>query len=113
MRAWVYHDPRLFNCGDCDRTPRLYEANGWCGTKQAPGLLPLKVGPPMTTCPRGVGLSDRRAIFVGNLLPTPWRSSPLEGFPSLLLPPFWRSALRLAGEWIALWNKEHAPRKRG
>lgn len=66
----------------------------------------------MDTCPRGVGLSDAHAVFVGNCLPTPWRSSVLEGLPVILLPPFWRSALRWAAERVAEWNAQQAEQRK-
>jgi len=96
----------MFSCADCDARPRLLVMNGMCGERDAPGLLPVLVGPPVRRCP--VGAADAEVMELALQVPSPHGLGSLAGIPPHTLPPRLRHAVHLANGWLESFRKAGA-----
>ena len=69
------------------------EMNGHCGTRPAPGLLPLLSGEPASTCPTGLGLLDADVLVWGQVADAWSDEQPRH------LTPRARAVVRLLRKW--------------
>lgn len=102
MRAWLYQEAGMYVCADCHAKPVLLRLNGWCGTQDAPGRLPVLVGPGVLRCP--VGTADAEVLELAEMVPSPHGPGTLAGIPLQDLPPRHRAAVELANSWLKAYR---------
>jgi hypothetical protein len=77
--------------------------NGNCGTKKAPGRLPVLIGDPVDLCPIGAAKSDEEVLFWAGLVPTAFDDGLMAGIPAFHLPPRLRAVLQMSRAWREEW----------
>jgi hypothetical protein len=78
-------------------------ALGNCGG-EAPGLLPVLVGPGVERCPVATALAESDVLFLGEIVCGPHGAGVFDGVPRYTLPPRYREACNLADGWMTEWR---------